>query len=86
MKYDKVFEKIGSKLNVLTEDERKNYINNTLPFITENIAIRPSSWDAMSKQSKEEFAMIFGGMADLLEMTGTKFNRLEKPSFDLFAL
>ncbi|MDO4846666.1 MAG: hypothetical protein Q3968_00850 [Clostridiaceae bacterium] len=74
------------RLNELSELERRNYINNTLPFIAENIAIKPSSWDAMPNNAKDEFSMIFSGMPELMEMEGKKFDRFQKPSFDLFSL
>lgn len=84
--YDSLFATIKERLSSLSEQEKKNYINNTIPIIAENVAIKPSSWDAMSKEAKEEFSMLFIGMADFLELGGQKLNRLDKPSFDLFLL
>lgn len=84
--YDKLFSTIKDRLCSLTEREKKNYINNTIPMVSENIVIKPSSWNAMSKSSQEEFSMIFYGLPDLMEMKGRKFDRFAKPSFDLFAL
>jgi len=85
-KYDVIFATIKQKLDILTEQEKKNYVNNTLPFIAENIAIKPSKWEALSEQAKEEFSMIFCGLPELGEMEGKKFDRFQKPSFDLFSL
>ena len=85
-KYDDLFSSIGTKLNSLGEEQKRNYINNTLPFISENIAIKPSSWDAMDEHARNEFSIIFSGFFDLMEQEGKKFNRFRKPSFDLFAL
>lgn len=85
-KYDDVFSTIKQRLDALTVQEKKNYVNNTLPFITENIAIKPSSWDALSEHEKEEFSMIFYGLPELMEIEGEKFDRFQRTSFDLFAL
>ena len=84
--YDNIFSSIKKRLDLLTLQEKKNYVNNTLPFIAENIAIKPSSWDALSVEAKEEFSMIFCGCAELIEVGGQKFDRFQKPSFDLFSL
>ena len=84
--YDDVFSTIKQRLDALTVQEKKNYVNNTLPFITENIAIKPSSWDALSEHEKEEFSMIFYGLPELMEIEGEKFDRFQRTSFDLFAL
>lgn len=84
--YDDVFASIKKKLIDLTDIEKRNYINNTLPIVAENIAIKPSSWDAMSEQAKEEFSMLFYGVADFIELEGTKFDRFQKPSFDLLSM
>lgn len=85
-KYDDIFSTIKQRLDALTVQEKKNYVNNTLPFITENIAIKPSSWDALSEHEKEEFSMIFYGLPELMEIEGEKFDRFQRTSFDLFAL
>lgn len=85
-KFDDLFSSIKDRLSTLTEIEKKNYINNTVPIIAENIAIKPSSWDSLSKMAKEEFSMLFAGIADLMEMTGEKLDRLQVPSYDLFSL
>lgn len=84
--YDALFSSIYKKLSSLTESEKKNYINNTIPIITENVVIKPSSWDKMSEAQKEEFGMLFWGMADLMSLDGRPFDRFVTPSFDLFSL
>ena len=84
--YDNIFSSIKKRLNETTDIEKRNYINNTLPMVTENIAIKPSSWEAMPAKSKEEFSMLFYGVADFIELGGKKFDRFQKPSFDLFLL
>ncbi len=84
--YDSIFSSIHKRLSKANDIEKRNYINNTLPMVAENIAIKPSSWAAMPEHAKEEFSMIFNGLADLIEHEGTKFDRFQKPSFDLFIL
>ena len=68
--YDSLFATIKERLSILTEQEKKNFINNTIPIIAENVAIKPSSWDALPNQAKEEFSMLFMGMADFMELEG----------------
>lgn len=84
--YDSVFSSIEKKLNSISETEKRNYINNTLPMVTENIAIKPSSWESLSEPAKEEFSMIFRGLPERMEMAGKKFDRFQKPLFDLFSI
>ena len=84
--YDNLFLSIKEKLLSLTEKEKKNYINHTLPHITENIVVKPSSWDKLSENAKDEFGMLIWGMADLMEHEGIPFDRFSEPSFDLFSL
>lgn len=50
----------------------------------ENICIKPSAWNALPKIEQDEFGMLFFGLADIMETTGQKFDRFQKPSFDLF--
>lgn len=80
--YDSLFDSMKKRLNEASEQEKRNYINNTLPMITENIAIKPSSWDRISEKNKREFLRIFYSHLSL-----TNFNRFHnQPSFDLFSL
>ncbi|MEI6578546.1 MAG: SEC-C metal-binding domain-containing protein [Eubacteriales bacterium] len=85
-KYDTLFASIEEQLSQLTYEEKKCYINNTLPIISENIAINPESWSRWDKGQKDEFGSLFWGMATISEMDGHPFNRLEKSTFDLFTL
>ena len=84
--HDALFSTIKDRLDDTTDEEKRNYINNTIPMITENICIKPSAWDALPNNEKDEFGMLFLGLADLMENTGQKFDRFQKPSFDLFKL
>lgn len=82
--YDSTFSTIKKKLENISEQEKKNYINNTLPIVAENIAIKPSSWNAIPSYAKEEFFMLFAGISELMQINGQIFDRFQKPSFDLF--
>lgn len=84
--YDALFASIKDKLDSLNETQKKNYINNTIPIIAENLIVKPSSWDAMPETAKQAFTVLFWGMADFMEMDGQKYNRFDNPSFDLFSL
>lgn len=83
---DELFSTMKEKLDLLTEEERKNYINNTIPIIAENVAIKPSAWENMSETAKQAFTILFLGMADIMALTGTPYNRFDEPSFDLFSI
>lgn len=84
--YDDLFSSIKSKLESLNEEQKRNYINNTLPMVAENIAIKPSAWDAMTKQAQNAFTFVFSGILDFMENDGQKFDRFQRPGFDLFSL
>lgn len=84
--FDGLFSSIGEELRALSDEEKKNYINNTLPIITENIAFRPSAWKTIDTQTKNAFMFLFAGLAQLMESDGEKYNRFEKASFDFFSL
>lgn len=83
---DTLFENMRIQLNDLNVEERKTYINNTLPIITENIAINPTSWNNWEQHEKDEFGMLLWGMSDISELSGDFYNRLSTPSFDMFDL
>jgi hypothetical protein len=84
--YDPLFEAIKLKLLSLTYEERKNYINNTLPIVSENIAINPAKWEEWDKREKDEFGQLIWMAATFSELSRHPYNRLNKPSFDLFSL
>jgi Predicted metal-binding protein related to the C-terminal domain of SecA len=79
--YDSLFSSMKKRLNEVSEQEKRNYINNTLALFIENIAIKPSSWKALPKKAKDDFAMMFYTPTNLM-----KFDRFKKRSFDLFSL
>jgi hypothetical protein len=83
---DILFSSYHEQLNQLTEQERKNYINNLLPMISENIVINPEAWGQWEEYKKNEFGTLLWGMADFGEILGFTWNRLESPIYDLFEL
>ena len=82
---DELFSTIRDKLSRLKESEKKNYINNTIPIIAENLAVKPSAWDKMSIQAKQEFEILFWGTIGV-EKIDREINRFMAPGFDLFSL
>lgn len=87
--YDQLFASIKEKLTGLSDLEKRNYINYSLPLVTENIAIKPSSWDAWSEEAKEEFSDLFDLFTDIIfDDNGniSIIDRFQKPKFDLFSL
>lgn len=83
---DNFFSEYRRQLENMDMQQRKNYINNTLPIISENIAINPEAWDKWDKSKKDEFGALIWGLSDLSELNGQFFNRLEAPLYDLFSL
>ncbi len=81
--FNHFFSNIYERLRAFTEEERKNYISNKLPIITDNIVIKPSSWRCLSKSERENF--LFLCFADPL-ISDDPNNCLSKPPFDLFLL
>ena len=83
---DILFETIKKKLVLLNEEERKSFIINTIAISCENIVIKPSSWDALSTETKQKFESLFVESIYIDPLTGDMTDRLEKPPFDLFTL
>lgn len=83
---DKLFASLRERLVDLNIELRKNYINNLLPIISENIAINPEAWDSMSDFQKKGFMLRFNGVDELLQYRGAPLDRLSKPEYDLFEL
>ena len=83
---DKLFASIRNKLTSIDCKLRKNYINNLLPIITENIAINPEAWDRMSTIQKNGFMSRFRGEDTFLQMIGEPLDRLSKTEYDLFCM
>lgn len=83
---DTLFESIKKKLSELGEEEKKNFVNNTLAISCENIVIKPSSWESLSSEIKRRFEEIFIESIYNPHIIGNMTNRLLKPPFDLFSL
>lgn len=83
---DDLFKEYRQQLEEFNILQRKNYINNTLPIISENIALNPDSWDKWDQYKKDEFGSLIWGMSEISELSGLTYNRLEAPIFDLFEL
>lgn len=83
---DPLFSDYGHQLQELDVQRRKNFINNTLPIISENIAINPEAWDRWEQYKKDELGTLLWGLSDISELSGGFYNRLETPLYDLFEL
>jgi hypothetical protein len=83
---DELFSVYHKQLLELNEQQKKNYINNLLPMISENIAINPDSWERWEDYKKDEFGSLIWGMETLAELTGMEWDRLEPTVYDLFEL
>lgn len=84
--FNEIFKAHFEKLLSLSLQERKNYVNNTLAVSTENVAIRPSSWNSMSEEQKNAYGMLFSGLIEISEAMGHPYDRLQEPGFDLFSI
>lgn len=83
---DDMFSEFRKQLAYLNEQEKKNYINNLLPMISENITINPEAWEKWDNYKKDEFGSLIWGMDVIAEISGLDWNRLEPPIYDLFEL
>lgn len=83
---DKLFSGYHKQLIELNENQRKNYINNILPIISENIAINPDVWEQWEDYKKDEFGSLIWELETLAELSGSGWNRLEPTVYDLFEL
>lgn len=83
---DDLFSEYYSQLKELDEKQRKNYINNILPSISENIAINPEAWNKWGQHKKDEFGSLLWGMDIISEISGHTWDRLKEPLYDLFEL
>lgn len=83
---DDIFSEYYEQLLVLNEQQKKNYINNLLPMVSENIAINPDTWERWEDYKKDEFGSLIWGMETLAELSGMEWNRLEPTLYDLFEL
>ena len=85
-KNDTLFGSLEKKLSKLSEEEKKNFINNTITISCENIVIKPSAWDALPQEIKKNFEFVFRASLDIPQMIGNMEDRLKKPPIDFFAI
>ncbi len=85
-KNDRLFSKYFEQLNTLTEVQKRNYINNLLPMISENLVVNPEAWKSLTQLQKEEFCSYFWGIETMVRSIGIEIDRTEAPSYDLFEL
>lgn len=83
---DIFFSGYRNQLADLNNQQRKNFINNELPIISENIVINPESWNKLENDKKEEFYQLLQGMDTMLGIDGGYINRLMPTSYNLFEL
>lgn len=83
---DDFFTLYKQQLSSLSEEKKKNYINNLLPMISENIVVNPESWDNWEEYKRNEFSALEYGISTLLESEGVYCDRLETPVYNLFEL
>lgn len=83
---DNLFSGYREQLNELNEQQRKGYLNNLLPMISENITVNADVWERWEYFKKDEFGSLIWHMAELAEFMGIIWDRLEPPVYDLFDL
>lgn len=80
---DELFKNYKNQLESLDINERKKYINNLIPIITENIAINPKAWDGINKYKKEAFIKRF---TESIDLPSFNCKMLATTQYDLFSL
>ena len=85
-KNDGMFSSYYEQLNGLDEVKKRNFINNLLPMISENLVVNPEAWEKLSPSQKNEFGSYVWGMETIAQEMGIKVDRTEAPSYDMFEL
>lgn len=83
-KNDRMFSTYFEQLNSLDEVKKRNFINNLLPMISENLVVNPDAWDNLVQSQKDEFGSYVWGMETIAQSMGVRVDRTEAPSYDLF--
>lgn len=83
---DEIFHTIKEKLANVKYEERKNFINSVLPSVTENIVIKPSGWEKMSREEQRKFNSKMQGEEVQFQVIGNLIDRFSSPGYDLFNL
>lgn len=85
-KNDGMFSSYYEQLNGLDEVKKRNFINNLLPMISENLVVNPEAWEKLSQSQKNEFGSYVWGIETIAQEMGIKVDRTEAPSYDMFEL
>lgn len=80
------FRNYKKQLDNLDLNQRKNYINNLVPMVSENIVINPKKWDNLREDQRKAFIELFYGADMFFRMEGHILDRLDDPGYDLFDL
>lgn len=84
---DDLFSMFHAQLLELNEREKKNYINNLLPIMSENIAINPLLWEKWNENQKNQFMSLFWGKETFLtHLDDIFYDRLLPTKYDLFEI
>lgn len=81
-----MFSSYFEQLNGLDEVKKRNFINNLLPMISENLVVNPEAWEKLSQSQKNEFESYVWGMETIAQEMWIKVDRTEAPSYDMFEL
>lgn len=81
-----MFSSYFEQLNGLDEVKKRNFINNLLPMISENLVVNPEAWEKLGQLQKNEFGLYVWGMETIDQEMGIKVDRTEAPSDDMFEL
>jgi hypothetical protein len=76
------YKEFGKQFTSLKDDDKKKYLNNLLPLITENIVISPRLWDKWDPSKQQEFNALFN-LTLIMEEDDYK-NMILDTHFDLF--
>lgn len=85
-KNDGMFSSYFEQLKGLDEVKKRNFINNLLPMISENLVVNPEAWEKLSQSQKNEFESYVWGMETIAQEMRIKVDRTEAPSYDMFEL
>lgn len=80
-----IFREYKKQLEALTEQERKNYINNIIPLEIENVVVNPDSWEKLERGIKDSFGLAYNGAFIGFDKLIYE-NILQNPGYDFFSL
>lgn len=84
--YNELFKPIFKRLRRLTDLEKINFLNNTIPIATENTAFKISSWNKLTEEQLKDFLFLFYRGAEIYEADGIAWDRFQSTSYNLFEL